>query len=167
MSLLNSQVASLQDKAALSAIQDSQNRVQAMALIHQKLYQAEGVARIPMNAYVEELVAYLQDTFALSPKVRFKLFIEPIELDVNLAVPLGLIINEAITNTFKYAFPAERSGTVQVSLLQKTDTSYELTIEDDGVGLPKGYDPSQSRSLGMTLIQGFSAQLGAGLSIEN
>src|SRR5690606_4720811 len=107
MSLLNSQVASLQDKAALSAIQDSQNRVQAMALIHQKLYQTEGVARIPMNAYIEEVVDYLQDSYALSRQVSFKLFIEPMELDVNLAVPLGLIINEAITNTFKYAFPAE------------------------------------------------------------
>lgn len=167
MSLLNSQVASLKDKVALSAIQDSQNRVQAMALIHQKLYQAEGVARIPMNAYVEEVVAYLQDTYALYRQVSFKLFIEPIELDVNLAVPLGLIINEAITNAFKYAFPGERSGAVQVRLRQQADTNYALTIEDDGVGLPKAYDPSQSRSLGMTLIHGFSAQLSGELTIES
>jgi two-component sensor histidine kinase len=167
MSLLNSQAASLQDKAALSAIQESQNRVQAMALIHQKLYQTEGVARIPMKAYVEEVVAYLQDTYNLSQQVGFKLYVEPIELDVNLAVPLGLIINEAITNAFKYAFPAARSGVVEVSLRQRADTSYELSIEDDGVGLPQGYDPSQSRSLGMTLIHGFSAQLGGELSIES
>jgi two-component sensor histidine kinase len=167
MSLLNSQAASLQDKAALSAIQESQNRMQAMALIHQKLYQTEGVARIPMKAYIEEVVAYLQDSYALSRKVSFKLFIEPIELDVNLAVPLGLIINEAITNAFKYAFPVARSGIVGVSLRQRADTLYELTIEDDGVGLPQGYDPSQSRSLGMTLIHGFSAQLGGELTIES
>ncbi|WP_192348560.1 histidine kinase dimerization/phosphoacceptor domain -containing protein [Algoriphagus sp. Y33] len=166
MSLLNSQVASLKDKVALSAIQDSQNRVQAMALIHQKLYQAEGVARIPMRAYIEELVAYLQDSYTLSRKVNFKLLIGQIELDVNMAVPLGLIINEAITNAFKYAFPEENSGTLLINLLQKTDTSYELTIEDDGVGFPKAFDPSQSRSLGMTLIHGFSAQLGGELSIE-
>jgi two-component system, sensor histidine kinase PdtaS len=83
------------------------------------------------------------------------------------AVPLGLIINEAITNAFKYAFPQERSGTVQVNLRQQADTRYALTIEDDGVGLPKGYDPSQSRSLGMTLIHGFSAQLGGELIIES
>jgi two-component sensor histidine kinase len=167
MSLLDSQVASLQDKAALSAIQDSQNRVQAMALIHQKLYQTEGVARIPMNTYVEEVVAYLQDTYALSRQVSFKLDIEPIELDVNLAVPLGLIINEAITNAFKYAFPQERSGVVGVSLRQQVDTRYALAIEDDGIGLPQGYDPSQSRSLGMTLIHGFSAQLGGELTVES
>jgi two-component sensor histidine kinase len=166
MSLLNSQAASLQDKAALSAIQESQHRVQAMALIHQKLYQAEGVARIPMKAYIEEVVAYLQDTYTLSRQVGFRLFIEPIELDVSLAVPLGLIINEAITNAFKYAFPAERSGVVYISLLKQSDTLNELTIADDGVGLPIGYDPSQSRSLGMTLIHGFSAQLGGELTIE-
>src|SRR5690606_37612826 len=86
---------------------------------------------------------------------------------VNLAVPLGLIINEAITNAFKYAFPGERSGAVHLSLLQKSDISYELAIEDDGVGLPETYDPSQNRSLGMTLIHGFSSQLGAELSIKS
>ncbi|MCE7054182.1 tetratricopeptide repeat protein [Algoriphagus sp. AGSA1] len=167
MSLLNSQVASLKDKVAMSAIQDSQNRVQAMALIHQKLYQADGVARIPMKAYVEELVVYLQDSYHLSFKDDFKLFIGQIELDVNRAVPLGLIINEAITNAFKYAFSGKNSGTIFISLLQKSDTIYELTIEDDGVGLPDGFNPAHSRSLGMTLIHGFSAQLGGELLIES
>jgi two-component sensor histidine kinase len=86
---------------------------------------------------------------------------------VTLAVPLGLIINEAITNEFKYAFPGNRSGTVSLNLHQKSDTTYELTIADDGVGLPAGYHPSHSRSLGMTLMYGFSAQLGGELSIES
>jgi two-component sensor histidine kinase len=89
MSLLESQADSLQDKAALSAIRDSQNRVQAMALIHQKLYQTEGVAHIPMNTYVEEVVAYLYDSYHLHQPIDFKLEIEDIELDVNLAVPFG------------------------------------------------------------------------------
>ncbi|MCE7054181.1 sensor histidine kinase [Algoriphagus sp. AGSA1] len=166
MSLLNSQIATLKDKAALSAIKDSQNRVQAIALIHQKLYQTEGLARIPIQPYVEEVVAYLQDTYSLSRRLSFKLFIEAIDLDMNVAVPLGLIINEAITNSFKYAFPEERSGTVKICLLHKADLTYELTIEDDGVGLPMGFDPSRSRSLGRTLIHGFSAQLGGELNIE-
>lgn len=167
MSLLNSQIASLQDKNALSAIQDSQNRVQTMALIHQKLYQSEGIARISMKAYIEEVVAYLQETYLTSRQVRFNLLIEPIELDVSLAVPLGLIINEALTNAFKYAFPSERFGAIQVTLRRQSDDTYELIIEDDGVGMPEGIDPSQSRSLGMTLIHGFSAQLGGELRIEN
>jgi two-component sensor histidine kinase/tetratricopeptide (TPR) repeat protein len=167
MSLLNSQAASLEDKAALSAIQESQHRVQAMALIHQKLYQAEGVARIPMQAYIEEVVAYLQDSYMFSSPIRFSLQIEDIELDVTQAVPLGLIINEALTNALKYAFPNERNGSVYLSLKRQAAYIYQLFIADDGVGLPVDFDPSRSRSLGMTLMHGFSAQLGGGLSITS
>jgi two-component sensor histidine kinase len=167
MSLLSSQAASLHDKAALSAIQESQHRVQAMALIHQKLYQSEGVARIPMQDYIEEVVAYLRDSYNLSPLVRFCLSVNPVQLDVTLAVPLGLIINEAITNAFKYAFPGGRPGTISLSLHRRPGTGYELVISDDGVGLPAGYDPSRGRSLGMTLMHGFSEQLGGTLSIRS
>ncbi|MBC7827590.1 MAG: hypothetical protein H7122_07585 [Chitinophagaceae bacterium] len=165
MSLLNSQAASLEDEAALSAIQESQHRVQAMALIHQKLYQAESVARIPMPSYIDEVVSYLHDSYDLPQPIRFNLSVEPIELDVTQAVPLGLIINEAITNAFKYAFPNGRTGTVSLSLQQLTISTYKLTIKDDGVGLPKNYDPSRSRSLGMTLMHGFSRQLNGELNI--
>jgi two-component sensor histidine kinase len=167
MSLLDSQADSLQDKAALSAIQESQHRVQAMALIHQKLYQSESLARIPMNSYIEEVVAYLHDSYSLYQPIRFDVEVEDIELDVTLAVPLGLIINEAITNAFKYAFPHERSGRITVRLKRIEEASYELMIADDGVGLPASYDPSRSRSLGMTLIHGFSRQLGAKLAITS
>jgi two-component sensor histidine kinase len=167
MSLLNSQAASLQDQAALSAIQESQHRVQAMALIHQKLYQSEGVARIPMHDYIEEVVAYLHESYCLDQLVRFQVEVDPIELDVTQAVPLGLIINEVITNAFKYAFPEGRPGTVRLTLLRLAEATYQLTIADDGVGLPAHYDPSQSRSLGMTLLHGFSAQLGGELVITS
>jgi two-component sensor histidine kinase len=167
MSLLDSQADSLQDKAALSAIQESQHRVQAMALIHQKLYQSESLARIPMAEYIEEVVAYLSDSYSLYQPIRFDVEVEDIELDVTLAVPLGLIINEAITNAFKYAFPQERDGTITVRLHRVEEAIYELVIADDGVGLPANYDPSRSRSLGMTLIHGFSRQLGAKLTITN
>jgi two-component sensor histidine kinase/tetratricopeptide (TPR) repeat protein len=167
MSLLDSQADSLQDKAALSAIQESQHRVQAMALIHQKLYQSESLARIPMTEYIEEVVAYLNDSYSLYQPIRFDVEVEDIELDVTLAVPLGLIINEAITNAFKYAFPDERSGTITVRLQRLEQASYELVIADDGVGLPASYDPSRSRSLGMTLIHGFSRQLGGKLIITS
>lgn len=167
ISLFNSQVASLQDKAALSAIQDSQNRVHAIALIHQKLYQAEGVSRILMNEYVEQIVAYLVDSYAVSNKVNFKLVVEPFDLDVNIAVPLGLIINEAITNTFKYAFPGDRTGAVIVTLLQQSEGKYRLNVQDNGVGLANNYDYSHSSSLGMKLMHGFTSQIGGELSIES
>jgi two-component sensor histidine kinase len=165
MSLLNSQADSLQEKAALSAIRESQHRVQAMALIHQKLYHAEGVTRIPMQDYIEEVVAYLHESYCLDHLVRFCLEVEPIELDVTQAVPLGLIISEAITNAFKYAFSDGRSGTVCLSLYRLAETTYQLTIADDGIGLPTHYNPSRCRSLGMTLLHGFSGQLGGELTL--
>ena len=167
MSLLNSQAAYLADDAALSAIQESQHRVQAMALIHQKLYQSEGVARINMASYMDEVVTYLLDFYDRPRPIQFRLDVEPIELDVTVAVPLGLIINEAITNAFKYAFPDDRPGTVRLNLYRLTRTTYQLTIEDDGVGLPEGYNPAHSRSLGMTLMHGFSDQLGGELTITS
>jgi two-component sensor histidine kinase len=157
----------LQDQAALSAIQESQHRVQTMALIHQKLYQSEGVARIPMNAYINEVVTYLSDSYCLDQPIGFRLDVAPLELDVTQAVPLGLILNEAITNAFKYAFPGGRPGTVCLSLQRQTETTCRLTIADDGVGLPAGYDPSRSRSLGMRLMHGFSEQLGGELTITS
>ncbi len=174
MSLLNSQAASLEDQAAtladnsaLSAIQESQHRVQVMALIHQKLYQSEQVDRVEMRSYIQEVVSYLCDSYSLPGSVRFGLDVDEIELDVTLAVPLGLIINEALINAFKYAFPGGRSGVVTLSLHRLADATYELAIADNGVGLPAGYDPSRSRSLGMTLLHGFSHQLGGELTITS
>jgi two-component sensor histidine kinase len=164
-SLLNSQASYLSDEGALSAIEETQHRVQAMALIHQKLYQSEGIARIPIMDYVQDVVHYLHDSYNLAQPIRFQLAVEPIELNVAVAIPLGLIINEAITNTFKYAFPKGRAGTVSVRLHRLAQTTYELTIADDGIGLPAGYAPAQSRSLGMTLMHGFSEQLGGELHI--
>jgi two-component sensor histidine kinase len=167
MSLLNSQADFLEDKAALSAIQESQHRVRAISLIHQKLYQSEGVARIPMHTYIGEVVAYLHESYCLDHTVRFELQVESIELDVAQAVPLGLIINEVITNAFKYAFPDGRPGTVRLSLRRLAKATYQLIISDNGVGLPAHYDPARSLSLGMTLLHGFSGQLDGELTITS
>jgi two-component sensor histidine kinase len=164
ISLLNSQAANLSDGAALSTIKESQHRVQAMALIHQKLYQSQGVARVEMASYINDLIGYLRDSYSLLRPVRFHLEVKTLELDVTLAVPLGLIINEAVTNALKYAFPGERAGTVTLRL-QPEGPNYELTIADDGVGLPPGYDPARSRSLGTTLMHGLSEQLEGDLRI--
>ncbi len=117
--------------------------------------------------YIEEVVAYLHESYCLDQLVRFELEVEPIELDVTQAVPLGLIINEAVTNAFKYAFPDGRPGTVSLSLQRQGEATCQLTVADDGVGLPANYDPSQSRSLGMTLLHGFSGQLGGELTITS
>jgi two-component sensor histidine kinase len=166
-SLLNSQASYLSDNVALSTIKESQHRVQAMALIHQKLYQSEQVARVEMASYITDLVVYLRDSYEHLLPVRFNLLVEPLNLDVTLAVPLGLIINEAVTNSLKYAFPPDYSGTITLGLQRMENSAYQLTIMDDGVGLPPGFQPSRSRSLGMTLLHGLSKQLDGDLKITD
>jgi two-component sensor histidine kinase len=125
---------------------------------------------VPSLRPVKNLLPYLRDSYRLTQSVRFHLEVDPVEIDVTQAVPLGLILNEAITNAFKYAFPGDRAGTVSVSLLRLPDAgpaACRLLIHDDGVGLPEGFDPARSRSLGMTLLHGFCRQLGGQLVIES
>ena len=122
---------------------------------------------IPMHDCIQEVVAYLHESYCLDQLVRFCVEVAPIELDVTQAEPLGLIINEVITNAFKYAFPDGRSGTVCLSLQRHGEAAYQLPIADDGVGLPANYDLSRSPSLGMTLLHGFSGQLGGELTITS
>jgi two-component sensor histidine kinase len=167
MSLLDSQADFLQDKVALVSHSGEPAPGAGHGLDPSEALSVESLARIPMNSYIEEVVAYLNDSYSLYQPIRFDVEVEDIELDVTLAVPLGLIINEAITNAFKYAFPDERPGRITVHLKRVEEASYQLMIADDGVGLPANYDPSRSRSLGMTLIHGFSRQLGGKLTISS
>lgn len=166
MSLLNTQSAYIENDAALVVIRENQHRVYAMSLIHQKLYQSENVALIDIPVYISELVDYLQSSFD-TRHIRFELDIALVRLDVAQTVPMGLILNEAVTNAIKYAFPDSRSGLISITLVQ-TDSQYmQLTIKDNGVGLPAGMDISQTDSLGMSLMQGLSRQLGGSFRMKN
>ncbi|MBD2757252.1 histidine kinase dimerization/phosphoacceptor domain -containing protein [Spirosoma validum] len=165
-SLLHSQSTYLKDQAALAAIRESQNRVHAMALIHQKLYQSNRLSSIPMAEYIAEIVDYLMGTFDIRASINKQIDVSPVDLDVTLAVPLGLIINEAITNSLKYAFPSGRSGNIQIELKRLDYQDYWLLISDDGIGLPTNLNPNRSRTLGMSLIRGLSKQLGGELQIN-
>jgi two-component sensor histidine kinase len=164
-SLLNTQADYLRDPAALAALRESQNRVQAMALVHQKLYQSESVALVNMPEYIQEITERLLESFDCLDTVRERLDIAPLELDVVLATPLGLIINEAVTNALKHAFPQHRPGTLTIGLRPIEGQRYELLITDDGVGLPPSFDLTHSHSLGLTMVQGLSKQLNGVLHI--
>ncbi|MBO0931823.1 tetratricopeptide repeat-containing sensor histidine kinase [Fibrella aquatilis] len=166
-SLLHSQGVFLKDEAAQSAIRESQNRVHAMALIHQKLYQSDQLTAIPMAGYVTEIVDYLIQSFDREDTVRKQISLVLIELDVTLAVPLGLIINEVVTNSLKHAFPFNRAGVIWVDLVTLDSQTYQLTVSDNGIGLPDDINPNRSRTLGMSLIRGLSKQLGGNLQIDN
>ena len=165
ISLLNTQSAYLDNEDALEAIQNSQHRMHAMSLIHQKLYQTENLSSIDMSWYIKDLAGYLKDSFDNDNKIKFNLNLLPVELDVAQAVPLGLILNEAISNAIKYAFP-DRKGIITI-LLEKRDEHYFLEISDNGVGLPKNYAPGENDSLGMNLMTGLAEQLDGNFSIQS
>lgn len=167
ISLLNSQSAYLDNDMALSAIKNSQHRIHSMSLIHQKLYNSENISTINMPNYIKELVEYLKESFNLGQRIRFEIKIDPLELDVAQAVPLGLILNEAITNSIKYAFPEDRTGMIYVTLEGISENNYLLTISDNGIGIDPDFSSKKINSFGMSLIKGLSDDLEAKFSMEN
>ena len=167
ISLLNTQSAYLDNEDAVLAIQNSQHRMHAMSLIHQKLYQSDNLSTIDMSWYIYELVAYIKECYSSEKKINFTMSTEKVLLDVSQAVPMGLIVNEAINNTVKYAFPDDRRGEVVVSFKSIKDDFYELIISDNGIGLPENFDIDETESLGMNLMRGLTDQLDGTFILEN
>src|SRR5262249_26096035 len=141
----------------------------AMSLIHQKLYNSENLSSIDMSFYIRELATYLRDSFNTGKRIHFEFNIEPLEMDVSQAVPLGLILNEAITNSIKYAFPDGRNGVITISLCASNPEQFVLNISDNGVGIPVQFNFNNKKpgSLGFSLIEGLSADLDGEFSIES
>lgn len=167
MSLLNMQSANISDKKALNVIKDSQRRMHTMSLIHHRLYQSDSVGLINMEIYINELVVYLSESFINSDNIYVKTEARNIQLDVSFALPLGLIINEAVTNAFKYAFPNRHKGKISVTLLEDRDGYIELAITDDGVGFATIPENQKISSLGMKLMQGLTDQIGGSFILKN
>jgi two-component sensor histidine kinase len=157
-SLLQLQRRKLDDEGAVDALQESQSRVQAMGLIHQKLYQRDDVTSVHMPDYIEDLGETLLDAYQLDDRVDLYYDVEAIDLDVDTAIPLGLIINELLTNSLKYAFHGEDEGTIQISLHREGD-DYILTVEDNGVGQSATKTEPRGTGFGSNLIELLSKRL--------
>lgn len=166
MSLLASQRRFLDNEAAIQAINDSEHRLKSLSLVHQKLYQEGDFRMVNVKAYIQEILDHLKDSFGAWQRVHFALHLEDVMLDTSKAVPLGLILNEAVTNIFKYAFADRRHGNVQISLTRH-DRMLHFIIKDNGVGLPTNFNIADSKSLGFSLITGLSLQLEGDLKIES
>ncbi|MDX2284473.1 MAG: tetratricopeptide repeat protein [Bacteroidia bacterium] len=159
-SLLYLQSAHIKDPEVRDAVAAGQHRVESMALIHQKLYQRDTLAAIEMKDYLSNLVTSLISTFAADPeRIRVSLDMPELELDVDTAVPLGLIVNELITNSLKYAFPDGREGTVTVRL-HRTGEALELLVSDDGIG---SANTATGTAFGSQLVRLLTSQLGGTL----
>ncbi len=160
--LLESQAIYLENDA-LKAIENSRHRIYVMSLIHQKLYQSDDIKMVNMKTYLTEFVAYLKESFGEPASIELKLEVEEIKMSAGQAIPIGLIVNEAITNAFKYAFPAPNNGVIKVVLKKIKDEIY-LLVSDNGVGFEKS--DQEVNSLGLELIKGLSLDLGSNLSLE-
>lgn len=157
--LLATQSEYLKTDEAIEAMNESRHRIQAMALIHQKLYQSENLSAISMPGYINELIDYLRDCFNTPKSLQFNVQAEPVALDVSHSVPIGLILNEAITNSIKYAFPNNKNGVINISLKHVKANNLLLSITDNGIGLPQHFDSINAKSMGMKLMRGLSEDI--------
>jgi len=170
ISLLNMQAGLLKDEIAVSAFQEIGTRVNTISLIHKKLYQeTEDMASINMDQYIRELVGFLRECLGTGNNIAFDLDIQEIVLDVTQCVPVGLILNEAVTNAIKYAFRGTptRSPVVTISLKEEAGSTITLVVADNGNGLPSDFDLPNAGSLGFQLIQTLSWQLEGSLDIRS
>jgi PAS domain S-box-containing protein len=167
-SLLNLQASRIGDDRTVEAFRDSQSRVKAMALVHERLYQSSDLARIDFGGYVKEVTRHLMRSYSSrSSRARMHMDIEPVALSIDTAIPCGLITNELISNSLKYAFPEGRSGNIQISLSQDDRGTCQLSIADDGIGFPAERFEEAGDSLGLQLVRSLVAQLDGDVQYSN
>lgn len=166
-SLLNAQSSYLHNPEAKTAIRDSQNRMQAISIVHHKLYQSDDLATVSLKPYIEELAHSICNSFHTKQQVKFVFEITSARLATADTVPLGLILNEAITNSVKYAFNKSGECVIRISLREIEGGDYELMISDNGKGLPADFDIHSCPSLGMKLMVGLTDQLSGKFDIRS
>jgi two-component sensor histidine kinase len=158
-SLLSLQADYIKDAHALDAVKESRNRVHAMALIHQNLYQEEDLTGIKVDDYISKLCDNLFNSYNIKPgKLNLVKELQDLHLDVEIVVPLGLMLNELITNCLKYAFPGHRQGTIKIILLEH-DHCLRLCVYDNGVGLPHHFSIHDSVTFGFKMIKAFMQKM--------
>ena len=167
MSLLSSQSRFLKDEIALSTLMDSQHRIHSMSLIHQKLYNSDNSSSIYVPEYVGELVDFLRDSYKTGLKILFTLDIMPFYLDALRALPLGLILNETVTNAIKYAFPFSGNDRITIRISKSETRQVFFQVSDNGRGLQPDFNLENTSSFGMILIQGLVRDLRGDLHLES
>jgi two-component sensor histidine kinase len=168
LSLLNLQEHRIRNKAdALEAFQESRNRVHAMALVHEKLYQSSDLSRVDVQEYAKSLASRLLSVHGLQNSVSIDIRIERLFLDINTAIPIGLILNELITNAMKHAFHGKKKGKLHIAVKPLVKGRYEIVVRDDGPGLPGGMDLKNPGSMGLQLVDWLVQQLGGSMNVSS
>ncbi|UCE41832.1 MAG: PAS domain S-box protein [Candidatus Aminicenantes bacterium] len=167
-SLLNLQSRHIEDEPALDMFQESRNRVRSMALVHEKLYRSEDLAKVDFCEYIRSLGRHLFMSYGIhSAAIDLDVTVKDVFLDINTSIPCGLIINELISNSLKHAFLGREKGKIRVALRSEKKGKYKLMVSDDGVGLPKGLDVTETESLGLQLVNMLVEQLQGTLIVDN
>jgi two-component sensor histidine kinase len=150
---------------AVGALEKIRDRIHAMNNIHSLLYRSGDVSLIDMRSYLHDLVSSLFEAYRGDRDLRLKSSFDPLLLDMDRAIPIGLMVNEAVTNILKHAYPGETGGSVEVSLKRLSLGTFELVIRDSGKGISPGRNPEDPGTLGLRLIQVLASQAQAAVSI--
>ena len=152
-SLFNLQSEHIKDESARRMLKEGQLRIRSMALIHEKLYKSRDLSKIDFGDYLRSLTDHLFQFFRVgAERIRLETDLEDVSLDVNSAVPCGLLVSELVTNALKHAFPGDRKGLVRIGLHRGETGTVELRVADDGVGFPEAVDFRCTESLGLQIV---------------
>jgi PAS domain S-box-containing protein len=167
-SMLALQALHVQDERVLSIFRDVENRIQSMALVHQKLYQSQNLSRIDLQEYIIDLVGLLMQSYKVpQDKIALAVDIESALVLIDTAIPCGLVLNELLSNVFKHAFPGDRAGEIKLCLHRTQDGALALQVSDNGVGFPEGLDLRKSDTLGLQTVFGIAErQLQGKVAVE-
>lgn len=167
ISLLRLQSSQMKDRRDARLLKESQNRIRSLALIHDKLYKSKDFANIDFAQYIKSFTLHLLQTYEVPPdRIRINTQLESVYIDINRAIPLGLITNELLTNSLKHAFPRGRKGNIWLNFSQDKEGIIRFEIKDDGVGIPEKIDYKKADSLGMQLINDLTKQVEGTVELE-
>lgn len=165
-SLLGLQARGIADEQMKRKFQESQDRVHSMALLHEALYQSENLSAVDFPDYIRQLAAHLFHSYGVGPeRIHLRTDLDKLYLNLDAAVPCGLIINELLSNSLKYAFPDGREGEIRIELHEHAGGVARLIVADNGVGLRSDVDLATARSLGLRLVRSLSEQLGGNIEV--
>ncbi|SKB87518.1 histidine kinase dimerization/phosphoacceptor domain -containing protein [Dyadobacter psychrophilus] len=164
--LLELQSKTLTDETAKEALREGRNRVRSIALIHQNLYQFENLSSIDLRQFINDLCKQVQSVFQRQKTIAVTVNVPELNLDIDSAVPLGLILNELLSNSFKYAFTEGKSGKIDIVMHTLEEGKYQLAYADNGPGLPVDFDVSKAKTLGLQLINDLARQMGGRVQYE-
>ncbi len=152
-SLLRLQSKYIKEKKYRILFEESQNTIRSMSLIHEKLYNSHDMSKVDFKEYISDLVSSLFHSYGINKSaITSRINIQDVSFGINLAIPCGLIINELITNSLKYAFSDGRKGEIKIELIKNNENIYELLVGDNGVGIPDDIDIGKTDSLGLRLV---------------